>query len=90
MDLKMLSNGELATRMYEETKRYGELCLWMAEAELKIINMISENKQVQSEISRQLELKQGAEVEKFVALSNLKKIELEIEKRLTGDYCGAV
>lgn len=84
--LQVLSNGELATRMYEVTKRYGELALWMAEAELKIYNMITKNEEVQSEIKRQIELKQSAEVEKFIALSDLKKIELEMDRRV----CGAV
>ncbi len=84
--LTQLSNGELATRMYEETKRYGELSLWMAEAELKIYNMIMTNNEKQGEIKRQLELKSGAEVEKFISLSNLKKIELEMDRRV----CGAV
>jgi len=85
-----LSNGELATRMYEVTKRYGELTLWMSECELKIVQMITTNSEVQSEITRQLELKQAAEVEKFIALSNLKKIELEMDRRVQGVICGAV
>lgn len=88
--LTQLSNGELATRMYEETKRYGELSLWIAEAEFKIYTMITTNNEKQSEIKRQLELKQGAEVEKFIALSNLKKIELEMDLRVQGVQCGAV
>lgn len=85
-----LSNGELATRMYEVTKRYGELSLWMSECELKIVQMITTNTEIQSEITRQLELKQAAEIEKFIALSNLKKIELEMDRRVQGVTCGAV
>lgn len=84
--LQALSNGELATRMYEITKRYGECSLWMAEAELNIYNLITKNEAVPSEIKRQIELKHGAEVEKFIALSDLKKIELEMDRRV----CGAV
>ena len=88
MDLKPLSNGELATAMYTATKRYGECCLWIAEAELKIYDMIMENKEQQSEIKRQIELQQGAAVEKWIALSDLKKIELEMDRRVQGDNNG--
>ena len=85
MNLKELSNGELATQMYTVTKRYGELSLWIAEADSKVVRMISENKEVQSEISRQIELKQQADVERYIALSNLKKIELEMDRRVLGE-----
>jgi len=85
-----LSNGELATKMYEVTKRYGELSLWISEAELKITTMIMTNNEVQSEIAQQVKLKHAAEIEKYMALSNLKKIELEMDRRVQGVICGAV
>lgn len=81
-----LSNSELAAEMYSLTKRYGELSLWAAEAELKIVNMITKNEQIQSVIAREIELKQGAELERYIVLSNLKKVELEMDRRV----CGAV
>lgn len=88
--LTQLSNGELATRMYEETKRYGELSLWIAEADYRIYTMIMTNNEKQGEIKRNLDLKQKAEVEKFISLSNLKKIELEMDHRVQGVQSGAV
>lgn len=84
--LTSLSNSELAAKMFDLTRRYGELSLWMADCELKIYNMITKNEQVQSIIAYELDLKQSAEIEKFVVLSDLKKIELEMDRRV----CGAV
>lgn len=85
-NLQDLNNSELAAKMYELTKRYGELSLWSIESELKIFNMITKNEQIQSVIAREIELKQGAELEKYIVLSDLKKIELEMDRRV----CGAV
>lgn len=86
--LTQLSNGELATRMYEVTKRYGECCMWVAEAENKIFNMITNRVEDYSEISVQVELKGQAELEKYIAMSNLKKIELEMDRRVLGESNG--
>jgi len=89
--LTQLSNGELATRLYEITKRYGECCLWIADAELKLYRVITEadrgimNAEEQAEITKQIEFKKGAELEKYIALSNLKKIELEMDRRVLGE-----
>lgn len=80
--LTELSNGELATEMWNKTKRYGELCLWIAEADLKVYSMITENKQVQSVITREIELKHDADIERYIILSDLKKIEIEMDKRV--------
>lgn len=82
MDLKALSNNELANEMFSLTKRFGELCLWIAEADTKVYSMITENRQVQSAIAREIELKHAADVERYIVLSNLKKIELEMDKRV--------
>lgn len=82
--LPALSNIDLANEMHRLTKRYGDLSIWIAESELKIYQMIAENKQVQHEIAREIHNKQEAELEKWVVLSDLKKIELEMDKRVTG------
>ncbi len=82
MQLTQLSNGELATQMYTLTKRFGDLSLWISEADNKIYRMITENTQVQSEITRQIELKHDADVERYIVLSDLKKIELEMDNRV--------
>lgn len=82
--LPALSNIDLANEMHRLTKRYGDLSLWIAESELKIYQMIAENRQVQAEIAREIHNKQEAELEKWVVLSDLKKIELEMDKRVTG------
>lgn len=89
--LTQLSNSELASRMFDLTKRYGELSLWMAESTLKIQDLITRNpdapiKSTTGEIGRQLDLKHGAELESLIVLSDLKKIELEMDRRV----CGAV
>lgn len=85
MDLKPLSNGELATQMYTLTKRYGELSLWIAEADQKVCTMIRDNKQIQSTIAREIELKHAADVERYIILADLKKIELEMDFRVEGE-----
>jgi len=82
MLLAPLSNGELATQMYTLTKRFGELSLWIAEADTKVYRMITEDTQVQSEIAREIELKHAADVERYIVLADLKKIELEMDKRV--------
>lgn len=81
-NLKALTNIELSNEMISQTKRFGELSLWIAEADLKVYNMITENKQVQSAIAREIELKHEADVERYIVLSNLKKIELEMDTRV--------
>lgn len=86
MELQVLTNMDLANEMLSLTKRYGELSLWIAEADLKIYDMIQKNQQVQSVIAREIELKHGADVERYIVLSDLKKIELEMDRRV----CGAV
>jgi hypothetical protein len=80
--LQTLSNLDLANQMMDRTKRYGELSLWIAEADLKIFNMITEHKQVQSTIAHEIELKHQADLERYIVLSDLKKIELEMDKRV--------
>lgn len=79
--MEALSNIELANEMMDKTKRYGELSLWIAEADFKIYSMIIENKQVQSAIAREIELKHDADIERYIMLSDLKKIELEMDRR---------
>jgi len=102
MDLKPLSNMELASEMNKLTHRYGELSQWMEESDRRIRGLILEGpdsalqKQIASAeahgifsmysltgaITRELDLKQHAEVERYTVLANLKKIELEIDKRV--------
>ena len=84
MDLKPLSNSELANEMVALTKRFGDLSLWITEHEVKIYNMITTNSETPSAMKASLELKHGAEAEKWLVLSNLKKIELEMDKRVGG------
>lgn len=81
-NLTELSNIELANEMLLQTKRFGELSLWITEADIKVHKMITEDKQVQSAIAREIELKHQADVERYIVLSNLKKIELEMDKRV--------
>jgi len=80
--LTVLTNNELANEMFSLTKRFGELSLWIAEADQKVYTMITANKEVQSAIAREIELKHQADVERYIVLSNLKKIELEMDKRV--------
>ena len=80
--LMELTNNELTNQMFQLTKRFGELSLWIAEADLKVYTMITENRQIQSAISREIELKHGADIERYIVLSDLKKIELEIDRRV--------
>lgn len=102
MDLKQLSNIELANEMNRLTHRYGELALWMEESDRRIRGLILEGPdsalqaQLASDaahgvvnlysltgtIKRELELKQQAEVEKYSILADLKKIELEMDRRV--------
>lgn len=84
-NLQVLTNMDLANEMLTLTKRYGELSLWIAEADLKVYNMIAENKQVQSSIAREIELKHQADLERYIVLSNLKKVELEMDRRVLGE-----
>lgn len=81
-NLQVLSNLDLANHMMTLTKRFGELSLWIAESDLKVYNMITENKQIQSVIAHEIELKHQADLERYIVLSDLKKIELEIDKRV--------
>jgi len=83
-NLTQLSNGELATEMYTVTKRYGELSLWIVEADIKVRSMITERVGTTGDIKYQIELKHGAEVELYTVLSDLKKIELEMDRRVQG------
>lgn len=102
MELKALSNIELANEMNRLTHRYGELSQWMEESDRRIRGLILEGpdsalqKQIAADaahgvvslysltgtIKRELELKQQAEVEKYTLLADLKKIELEIDRRV--------
>lgn len=102
MDLKQLSNIELANEMSRLQHRYGELSLWMEEGDRRIRGLILEGpdsaleKQIASDaahgvvslyslagtVKRELELKQQAEVEKYAVLADLKKIELEMDRRV--------
>lgn len=79
--LQTLTNIELANEMFSLTKRFGELSLWIAEADQKVYTMIAGNNQIQSAISREIELKHQADVERYIVLSDLKKIELEMDRR---------
>lgn len=102
MDLKPLSNIELTNEMNRLTHRYGELSLWIEEADRRIRGLILEGpdsalqKQIASDashgvvslysltgtIKRELDLKQQAEIEKYAVLADLKKIELEMDRRV--------
>lgn len=102
MDLKPLSNIELANEMNRLTHRYGELSQWMEESDRRIRGLILEGpdsalqKQIASDtahgiislysvsgtIRRELILKQQAEEERYSVLANLKRIEIEIDKRV--------
>jgi len=102
MDLRVLSNIELANEMNRLTHRYGELSKWMEESDRRIRGLILEGpdsalqKQIASDaahgvislysltgtIKRELDLKQQAEVEKYTVLADLKKIEIEMDKRV--------
>lgn len=81
-NLQNLTNLELTDQMYVLTKRYGELSLWITECDQKVCAMIQQNKQDQSSIAREIELKHQADVEKYIVLSDLKKIELEMDRRV--------
>lgn len=83
--LPELSNIDLANEMHRLTKRYGELSLWAAESELRIYQMIADDEQVQAQIAREIQNKQEAELEKWIVLSDLKKVELEMDKRVKGN-----
>lgn len=84
-DLQNLKNGELATEMYTLERRYGQLSLWITEADIKVRKMITERTGTDGQIKYQLELKHGAEVEMYTVLSDLKKIELEMDRRVLGE-----
>jgi hypothetical protein len=96
-DLQQLSNTELAAEMNRLTHRMGELSMWMEESDRKICTLILEPYSVPTEtkegktrfplyssVARELDLKQSAELEKYIILAELKKIELEIDKRVEG------
>jgi len=102
VELKTLSNIELANEMSRLTHRYGELSQWMEESDRRIRGLILEGpdsalqKQIAADashgvvslysltgtIKRELDLKQQAEVERYTVLADLKKIELEIDRRV--------
>lgn len=94
-DLKALNNGELAAEMNRLTHRMGELCMWMEESDRKICALLLDPYSVPTEtkegrtrfplystVSRELDLKQSAELEKYIVLADLKKIELEMDRRV--------
>jgi hypothetical protein len=96
LDLKELSNGELAGEMNRLTHRMGELCMWMEESDRKIRGLILDPYSTPTEtteygvrrfslhtaVSKEIDLKQMAEIEKYVILADLKKIELEMDRRV--------
>lgn len=102
MDLKTLSNIDLANEMHRLEHRAGLLSIWMDESHRRICSLISEGpdnalkKQMDSDashgvislysltgtIKRELTLKQEAEVERYTILADLKKIELELDRRV--------
>lgn len=102
LDLKQLSNIELANEMSRLTHRNGELSLWMDDSHRRICSLILEGPdnalkmqmkaaeahgvismyQLSGTITRELELKQQAEVERYAVLANLKKVELEMDRRV--------
>jgi len=102
MDLKSLSNIELANEMNRLTHRYGELSQWMEESDRRIRGLILDGpdsalqRQIAADaahgivslysltgtIKRELELKQQAEIEKYAVLADLRKIELEMDRRV--------
>jgi hypothetical protein len=96
LDLKALNNGELAAEMHRLTHRLGELSLWIEESDRKICALILDPYSVPTEttpegrtrfplyssVARELDLKQSAELEKYIVLADLKKIELEMDRRV--------
>ena len=96
MDLKTLSNIELANEMNRLTHRMGELCMWMEESDRKICGLLLDPYSIStektkegrtrfpmySEVASELDLKQSAELEKYIVLADLKKIELEMDRRV--------
>ena len=81
-----LSNMELASKQFELLKRYGELSLWIAEADRKIFDMICTDRQIDSMgIKRELELKHSADTERYAVLSEMKRLEIEMENRVNGE-----
>lgn len=102
MDLKVLSNIELAKYMHDLEHRAGLLSLWMDESHRRICTLIADGpdsalqKQMDSDsargitslytltgtIKRELTLKQEAEVERYTILADLKKIEIELDRRV--------
>lgn len=104
MDLKPLSNIELANEMNRLTHRLGELSLWMDESHRRICSLILDGpdnalqRQIDADVARgvislyslsgtvrrEVELKQQADVERYAIMADLKKVELEIDKRVEG------
>ena len=104
MDLKTLTNIQLADEMKNLTHRMGELSMWIEESDRRIRGLILEGpdsalqKQIDRDaahgvislytlsgtIKNELDLMQSAQVEKYTVLSNLKRIELEMDRRVEG------
>lgn len=95
MDLKTLSNMQIEGEMRRLTHRMGELSMWMEESDRIICGLLLdpysvpiENKEgktrfpLYSSVARELDLKQSAEIEKYIVLAELKKIELELDRRV--------
>ena len=83
MPLGSLNNLDLTTKMFTLTQRYGELTLWLEQTDRKIFDMICTDKQVVSlSLQKEIELKHQADTERYVVLSQLKQIELEMDRRV--------
>ena len=83
--LQVLNNSELTSEIYALTKRYGELSLWLAEAELKIFTMIcTDSKIVTLGLEKEIDIKQAADLERWKVLSQIKRCEIEMERRVNG------
>jgi hypothetical protein len=87
--LPALSNSQLAKQQSQLTERYGQLMMWIADAERKIYDMICTNVTMESlGLQHEVDLKFQAEIEKYKILSQLKQIEIEMEKRVNGSTEG--
>jgi hypothetical protein len=63
--------------------------MWIADAERKIYDMICTDQNIESlGLQHEVDLKFQAEIEKYKILSQLKQIELEMERRVNGSTEG--
>lgn len=105
MDLKPLSNIQLADEMKRLTHRMGELSMWIEESDRRIRGLILEGpdsalqRQIDRDANRgvislytlsgtvknEVDLMQSAQIEKYAVLSDLKRVEIEMDRRVEGN-----